>query len=213
MRRGVWWLLLGLVALGARAEDRPAPPPFPVKLAGDLYEAKLDLDPIFTPAVVDKISSGITTRIVLRAQVLDAETGAVRSLSVVEYRILYVVWEEYYIVRRWTPVPGEAVYRIKQRSDVLRRVGKVEHLPLAGRDDLTPGKRYVALVNVVVDPISEELLAKVREYLANPGGSRREGGSRGLFGNLARIFFDPATGSGQSALELRSEPFTAQAGK
>jgi hypothetical protein len=196
-------------AFAALAQEPPAPPPFQVRPHHDLYVARVDLTPVFTASLREKINSGLTTRLLLRASVIDAEDGTVRTLSVTEYRILYRVWEEDYIVRRWDAL-GETSYRVRQYPEVLYRVGRQRQLPVAGREDLTPGRRYYATIEVEIDPVSEELLEKVREYLANPGGYRREGGRRGLFGNLARIFFNPRTGANGSVLELRSEVFVAE---
>jgi hypothetical protein len=197
-----------VTAFLALAQEPPPPPPFQVRPHHDLYVARVDLTPVFTAPLREKIDSGLTTRLLLRASVVDAEDGAVRALSVTEYRVLYRVWEEDYIVRRWDAL-GETTYKLRQYPEVLYRVGRQQRLPVAGRDDLTPGRRYHATLEVDVDPVSEELLERVREYLANPGGHRREGGSRGLFGNLARIFFNPRTGASGLVLELRSEAFVA----
>jgi hypothetical protein len=202
--------ILGILAmaLAADAQERTQPS-FEVRLRRDVYVATVDLARVFNAALREKIDSGLTTRIVLRAQVLDAEDKTVKSLSVVEYRILYRVWEEDYVVRRWDAM-RQSTYRLRRYGDVLRRVARQKSLPVAGREDLVPGRRYVAVLEVDVDPISEELLERVREYLANPGGHRREGGGRGLFGNLARIFFDARSGPSPSAVELRSAAFVAR---
>jgi hypothetical protein len=205
-RRAILCLLLVAVAASA---DEPAPAPFKVRLEGPVYLATLDIERVFTAAVREKIDSGLTTRIVLRASVIDLADRSVQSLSVIEYRILYRVWEEDYVVRRWSAL-GETADRLKRYDDVLRRVGRLKRLPVAGRDDLAAGRRFQAVVEVEVDPVSEELLARVREYLSNPGGHRRDDGDRGLFGNLARIFFDPQSGPNPKATELRSEPFVGR---
>jgi hypothetical protein len=202
-------LLLATQSVAAQ-ETVQKPKPFPISLHGSLYEADLDLRDMMTPAVLEKFNSGVTARLLLRASVIDADNGSVRSLSVTEYRIRYRVWDEEFVVRIWSPLGKESVQRFKDQTALLSRVAQQPHLPVAGAGDLVAGRRYFAVVEVEVDPVSEELLAKVREYLANPGGHRREGGGRGLFGNLARIFFDPQTGSNPNAIEFRSELFTAK---
>lgn len=197
--------LLGLPRALAQ-EERPPPKPFPVQIQGELYLANVHLGRLFDAALREKLGSGLTTRIVIRTQVLDLEGNTVRALGVSEYRILYRVWEEDYIVRHWSAL-GERSFKLRHYEDVMRRVSRQRSLPLATRADLPAGGRYQAVVEVEVDPVSEELLTRVREYLSNPGGHRAEGGGRGLFGNLARIFFDPRGGSGGAVLELRSELF------
>lgn len=199
--------VLALAAATATAWAQTAA--FRVRLQRGLYVATLDLSPVFTQALREKIDSGLTTRIVIRASVLDVETAAVRALSVVEYSILYRVWEEDYIVRRWNAL-GETTTKLRRYGDVVGRVSRQRRLPLADARDLVPGRKYQAVVVVEVDPISQELLERVREYIANPGGHRREGGGRGLFGNLARIFFNPESGAGPGAVEMRSEEFVAR---
>lgn len=200
-----------LFALGpaARGQNEPAPPkPFRVMIQGDLYVATFSIRRIFDDALREKIHSGLTTRIVVRTQVIDIDEAKVRAIGLSEYRVLYNVWDEDYVVRHWTTL-GERAFRLRKYEDVVRRVSRQRRLPLASRDDIPQGGRYQAIVEVEIDPVSDELLAKVRQYLSNLGGHRQEGGGRGLFGNLARIFFDPRSTGTSVAYERRSEPFGA----
>lgn len=199
-----------LLHVGAWGDNAPPTPPAPVAIhiRGDTYTASFDLRRIFDAALKEKLKSGLTTRVVLRSQILDVDANEVRALTLSEYRVLYRVWDEDYVVRHWTTL-GERTFKARRYRDVVRRISSQRAVPVASRADLPQGGRYQAVIHVEIDPVSEDLVEKVREYLTNPGGHRQESGARGLFGNLARIFFDPRSGMSGATLQLRSALFGA----
>lgn len=206
------WAVAALLSFAfvAQGQDAPKLPPFKVYIRADTYTAGFELRRIFDAALKEKIQSGLTTRVVLRSRVLDVDAGEVRALTLSEYRILYRVWEEDYVIRHWTTL-GERSFKARRYNEVVRRIGTQRAMPVASRADLPDGGRYQAIIDVEIDPVSDDLVEKVREYLTNPGGHRQESGARGLFGNLARIFFDPRGGASGAALQVRSELFGAAA--
>jgi hypothetical protein len=105
----------------------------------------------------------------------------------VQYTILYDIWEERFHVRQ-EGFGGRRDLVLSTMEDLVSTCGKIQMLPLARWDALSKEKLYRLKVRFTVNPTSREMRRKVREYLANPDGSGHIGSPRSFFGSFSRIF-------------------------
>ena len=107
--------------------------------------------------------------------------------GLLQYTILYDIWEEKFRVRQEGP-RKQRDYVLPSMEAVIQTCAGIEALPLAPLIELPRDVRARVEVRITVNPVSREVRRNVREYLANPDGSGRLGSPRSFFGSFSRIF-------------------------
>jgi hypothetical protein len=113
------------------------------------------------------------------------------------------MWEEKFVVRSEGP-GGHRDFQLASMDELIRECGALDKLPLAPIMDLPAGMKYRLQVRIVVNPMSEELRKKVREYLSNPDGSSHIGSPRSFFGSFSKIFVDQKAFQADAVYTYRS---------
>lgn len=196
-----------LVPAVAHADDDGAPPykvlRFP-EVPPDVT-ALVALPELATPELGEEIASGIPVTILTRAIVYDAATKAPVATSFATTRVVYDLWQEIFLIKV-SDRRGARLVRTPARAEALRLATTIDRLPLAPIDRLTPGRHYAALFVVEVNPISEELLAEVRRWLARGGGAG-ERLDAAFFSSVVSIFVNPRLDAAERTLRFRSGAF------
>lgn len=157
-----------------------------------------------------RVSSGLSSRILVAAWVESADGQWKGHESLVSLQAVYDVWEELYILRR-DDVRGSSKKQWKEPGAFLDALVRLEAVPLAARELLEPKKSYIVRVTVGVNPPSKELIEKAREYLSDPEGFKRLSTSRTVFGSFARTFIPAAIGEAGAVYQFVSKPFSPAA--
>jgi hypothetical protein len=84
-------------------------------------------------------------------------------------------------------------------------VTAVIDFPVAALDDVPVGPHCFVGLIVEVNPVSEELLAEVRRWIARPRGSQDVAGSSSFFGSFVSIFANPRIAEADRTLRFRSQ--------
>ncbi len=208
-------LALGaLAAAGTRAAppERPTPAsPVVAEVRGGRVSAAVDVNVAFGAELRGQLSNGLTNVIVLHAAVLPERGGDAVALSARQIEILYDVWEESYgVAVKDSARPGVRSRVFRTYEELRAWLADVRDLELGpatalGRD------RWVVQARVELNPVSQELLERTRELLANPAAAGRGGApSRSVLGAMAGFLLRSAD-PGAVVRVLRSAAFSAEA--
>jgi hypothetical protein len=152
-----------------------------------------------------RLRSGFVTTIVLRAYLYRED--AVRPLGVFvrTYRVLYDLWDELYSLQI-EDAQGVKGHQFHGEKEVLRAIVELERLPLVPLASVPVGLRHFVAVIVEVNPLSPELLAEARRWLARPSGGERFSGSEGFLGTFMSVFANKRVNEAERVLKFRSPP-------
>ena len=206
--------VLALFAPPARAQQ-PAQPTNPAQLPSrqanyawdkSLLRASFSFRDVMDKALTDKLSSGLPNVIAMRAYVFrDGETNPV-ALTVRTCRIVYDLWDEVYRLK----VSGPGVDRdtaVINVEGVLRQCADARDLPVVDRPLLSAGRAHFLAVIVDVNPVSPQMLAQMRQWVARPTGSTGIGPGDALFGSFVGLFVRQI-GTSDKSLLFRTQSFT-----
>lgn len=157
-----------------------------------------------------RVSSGLSSRIIVAAWVESADGQWRSHESLVSLHAVYDVWEELYILRRDDAL-GSSKKQGKEPGAFLDALVRLDAFPLVAKGLLEAGRSYVVRVTVSVNPPSRELIDKAREYLSDPEGYKRLSTSRTVFGSFARTFIPAAIGEAGAVHQFVSKPFSTAA--
>lgn len=161
---------------------------------------------VFDEALLGELGDGLPMTIVLRAYV--TPQGATRPVAFVaaSYRVVFDLWEERYHVLV-SDGRSDRSALLATRAEALRAVTSFAELPVADLAAVTPGRQHFLLVIVEANPVSQELLAEVRRWLARPEGQGDVAGNASLFGAVVSIFVNPRLEEAERVLRFRSQLF------
>lgn len=153
---------------------------------GDALLASFTFQEVFTERMRRRLSSGFTSRLLVKVA-LENRKKKMMALGLVQYTIIYDIWEERYRVRI-QGTSGRKELQVGSMKELLKACSQLKGLPLVRDLGLNEAERYRLKVEVEVNPTSAEQRRKVRQYLANPDGRSSVGSPSSFFGSFSRIF-------------------------
>ena len=168
------------------------------------------LQDLFGPAERQHLTSGFSTRILIRVALQDAtrEDREPVALAVQRAEIVYDIWDEKFSVRATRGLGAELRALASNADEAIWRATALWQFPIAETSRLQAGGRYVVLVRGDLNPISEDLLADVRRWLVQPArGQRRLGAGDSFFGSFISIFVNPRIEDSERQVRFESQPF------
>lgn len=196
-----------LAARPAAAAPRAAVLAASVAASRDRLSATLDLAAAFPDETLRRLGNGLTNVVAVVVAVVPEEGGPPVALTGRVTEVLYDVWDEDYTVTvRDARLPRTVRRAGGDRAALRRLLSEARAIDLGPLAQLPPG-RFRLEARVEVNPVSEELMARTRELLANPAVSGRPGaGTRSVLGAMAGYLLrEPAPGD--DVVFLRSRPF------
>jgi len=164
----------------------------------------------FDARLLADLDSGVATTVVLRAYVYPDKEGALPiAFTTATLRVVYDIWEEVYEVQI-DDTRGRRKFVETSQAEALKRVTTLSQFSVAPLAKVPIGDIHFVGVVVEVNPISEELLAEVRRWLAHDADSQRVAGESSFFGSFVSIFVNPKIPVSDRTLKLRSQPFYRQ---
>jgi len=149
-----------------------------------------------------KLRSGLPTVIVARAYLYPDSKSSPVAGTVKSCRIVFDVWDEVYRIQMSQP-GGETSSVALNFEGVLRRCADVKELPVAHRANLEPDSSYFLAVMVEVNPISKEMLERIRRWVSRPPGTAATPGDS-LFGSFVGLFV-ARIGQAERSLSFRTQ--------
>ena len=161
---------------------------------------------VIDPELQAKLSRGLPTTIVFTATIYRGGTAGAQPLSTTAHtcRVTWHVWEEAYRVEITRP-GGSQVRWTTTVEGVLRRCAEVRRL-LAGTAAQVPVNAPVfCSAKVQVNPLSPEVVQKLKLWVLRPSGTGTAGPSDALFSTFTGLFLQ-RVGEAERELKFNSRP-------
>lgn len=162
---------------------------------------------VFDADLLEQLANGFATTIVLRAYVYPKGDDTLPVAFVAAtFRVAYDLWEEHYVIQI-QDLRGERNLVKKTRAEALKAVTTLHEFPVAPLRHVPVEKLHFVGVIVEVNPVSEELLAEVRRWLARDASSAAVAGGGSFLGSFVSIFVNPKIPEADRVLKFRSQLF------
>lgn len=214
MRLAAGALALAIAALPTPARADAEPPKTPAALpqrAAQLVTEKgvvkltVSFRDIIDAAIAKKLQSGLPTVVTMRGYVFRESGGDPIALTAKSCRIVYDLWDEVFRIQLVQPGGPTSAVAVNVEG-VLRNCGDAKKLPLAERAQLSPGARYFVATLVEVNPVSAEMLERIKRWVTRPNGSNAIGPGDSLFGSFVGLFV-ARIGDADRKLAFRTQAF------
>lgn len=167
-----------------------------------LLKANFSYRDVVDRAISDKLTSGLSQTMVMRAFVLREGDKNPIALAGRTCTIKYLLWEEVFRVSIGS-APERGVINLE---GVLRQCAQVTDLVVADKALLTGNKPFFLGVIVEVNPVSPQMLAQMQQWVARPAGSTGIGPGDALFGSFVGLFVRQI-GTADKTLRFRTQSF------
>lgn len=204
----VAFLLLALPAV-ARAQAKPVQTRdalFEWDAEAKLLYLSIGFRDVIDPELQAKLSRGLPTTIVLTAAIYRSGAAGTQPLSTTAHtcRVTWHVWEEAYRVEITRP-GGSQVRWTTTVEGVLRRCAEVRRL-IAGTAQQIPANTAIfCSAKVQVNPLSPEVMQKLKLWVLRPSGTGTAAPSDALFSTFTGLFLQ-RLGEAERELKFNSRP-------
>ena len=146
-----------------------------------LYRDIVDAD------LQSKLSRGLPTTIVLTAAIYRAGTPKPLSTTAQTCKVTWHVWEEAYLVEVMRPGSSRQSWTTTTEG-VIRRCTEVRHLLAGEAAQIPTGVPLVAAGKIQVNPVSAELLQKIKRWVMRPSATGTAAPGDALFSTFTGLF-------------------------
>jgi hypothetical protein len=162
---------------------------------------------VFDERLLADLASGVATTVVLRAYVYpDGKDALPVAYTSATLRVVYDIWEEVYEVQI-EDARGRRKFVEASQAEALKRVTTLAGFAVAPLARIPIGDYFFVGIVVEVNPVSQELLAEVRRWLARDADKSRAAGESSFFGSFVSVFVNPKIPVADRTLKLRSQAF------
>lgn len=206
-------LALIFVCPPALAQTTPtAPPVRPAHLFWDKEGKELrvsfDFRDIVDESIRQKLTRGLPTRFLITALTYRPYSQTPIASTYQNCKVTWHVWEEMYLVelnrasdvrpqRHWTPT----------LDGVLRRCTAPTDLVLTDSSELPVGSTIIVEATVRINPLDEELMNKLRQWVTRPSRSTTAAPGSALFSTFTGLFMQ-RLGDAEKTQTFRTPPST-----
>jgi hypothetical protein len=153
------------IGFSAPASARNTPCRFEsVRIESDSLRMDFAVDSIFDREIFRGLKKGMTAGVEYQVQLWEKRSGWF-DLVVVEcgqrMKIGYDNWD-----RKYTVMRSEATNKFTDEREAGHQCSRLIRFPIAGRDQLKPGRAYRILVRVVFQPMSIENVQEIKRWLS-----------------------------------------------
>ena len=214
MRARVTWLAIVIVmtfAISARAEDAlKTPSQLTARTATFAVEKKMAVMTIAYRDAVDdaiqkKLLSGLPTTIAMRGYVFKDTGGDPVALAAKSCKIVYDLWDEVFRITI-TQAGGQSTAVAVNVEGVLRNCAEAKKLPIMERTSMIDTQKYYVACLVEVNPVSADMLDRIKRWVTRPNGSTSLSSGDSLFGSFVGLFVTRIQ-SADRRLQFRSQAF------
>lgn len=175
----------------ALAQQKKSPPKRAVRFEWSASKTLLFVSVSFRDVVDEKIQKklkrGLPTTIVMTGAIYRAGGKQPLSTTAQTCKITWAVWEEAYRIEITRPGRSRAEWTTTMEG-VLRRCAEVRRL-LAGDSSQIPfGAALYMHAKVQVDPVSKDMLQKIKRWVSRPSGTATAAPGDALFSTFTGLF-------------------------
>ncbi len=134
-----------------------------------------------------KLSRGLPTTIVLTAAIYRAGTPKPLATTAQTCKVTWHVWEEAYLVEVMRPGSTRQSWTTTTEG-VIRRCTEVRHLLSGDATQIPSGVPLVAAGKIQVNPVSPELLQKIKRWVMRPSATGTAAPGDALFSTFTGLF-------------------------
>jgi hypothetical protein len=134
-----------------------------------------------------KLSRGLPTTIVLTAAVYRAGSTTPLSTTAQTCKVTWHVWEEAYLVEVLRPGSARQSWTTTTEG-VIRRCTEVRHLLAGDATQIPQNTALVAAGKIQVNPVSPELLQKIKRWVMRPSATGTAAPGDALFSTFTGLF-------------------------
>jgi hypothetical protein len=171
----------------------------------------LGLQDLFKAQDVQRLLSGFTSRVLVRVAIFRVDQPEPVTQSMRHTEIVYDLWDEKFRVRRFEAGGRMETRAVATASEAIELATALVAFPIVNLDRLQPGVVYRLSVGTDLNPISQELLADVRRWLARPSPRSRMGSGESFFGSFVSVFVNPRIDESERQLRLVSQSWVEPA--
>lgn len=196
------WSTLGS-AQEKDAEDKP-PPPRRASYEWDHQERFLYATLSYRDALDDslrkKLQRGLPTTILFTAALYVPDVKAPLATTVQSCRVTWHVWEEAYRIELSQPGVQNTSWTTTI-DGVLRRCAEARQLLVASRTQVAPNRPVYLEGKVQVNPVSPQLLERIKRWVSRPSATDTAAPGDALFGTFTGLFLQ-RIGEAERVLEF-----------
>jgi hypothetical protein len=156
-------------------------------ISGDWVAFTVAWRDVVDAKIRNQLRSGLPTVIASRAYVFPSAAAEPVALSIKTCRIVFDLWDEVFRIELRQGGQRRETVAVNIEG-VLRRCAEASNMPLLPLRDLKPAERYFVGVLVEVNPISKEMLDRIKRWVSLPKGAGAVGPSDSLFGSFVGLF-------------------------
>jgi hypothetical protein len=184
-------LLASLVTLasGARAQDTPQ-----VRQANLVFDetqvlrASVAYHDVVDGPTVAKLKGGLPTTIAMRAYVFREGATVPLAATFRGCKVIYDLWDDLYRLEITQAGKANEVTQSPTLGGVLRRCAEMDRLAIVARSLLLPPGDYYVAVIVEVNPVSPEMVDRIKRWVSRPTGASTAAPGDALFGSFVGLF-------------------------
>jgi hypothetical protein len=135
-----------------------------------------------------KMSRGLPTTIVFTATLHRPGVQEVLATTAQTCRVTWHVWEEAYRLEILKPGEIHAPTWTTTIEGVLRRCAEVHRLLTATSDQVPAAGPFILKARVQVNPVSDEVLQKIKRWVSRPTGTSTAAPGDALFSTFTGLF-------------------------
>ena len=213
MTRALAAIALALLVMAAPAsahaqeEEKKEPPPRDVRFAWNqaksLVYVSVSFRDVIDASIRKKLSRGLPTTIVLTATVYQAGSTEPLSTTAQTCKITWHVWDEIYLVEITRPGGTRSSPAITVEG-VLRRCAEARSLLAGTKDQIPVGASVYMKAKVQVNPVSAEVLQKIKKWVLRPTGTATAAPGDALFSTFTGLFLQ-RIGEAEKKLEFSTK--------
>jgi hypothetical protein len=201
-------LLISTVPKAARAQDVP-----PVRQATMSFDDKQVLRmsvayrDVVDGSTVAKLKGGLPTTIVMSAYVFRDGGGPWVAATFKTCRVIFDLWNEVYRIELSQAGAPKEDQVSATLEGVLRRCAETDRLPVAGRAMLPGSGSYYLAALVEVNPVSPDMLDRIKRWVSRPTDTSTAAPGDALFGSFVGLFV-ARIGRADRQLSFRTQSFS-----
>lgn len=134
-----------------------------------------------------RLSSGLSNKILISVQIKDKKSGSQIFNKEYIFEAIYDVWDEKYRLYFYSPNKN-LIFESKDKEDVYKRFTNPENIVLCSIKLLSYESIYNVKVKIIINPVSKDIIEKIKEYLSDPETTNRGTPTRTIFGSFANTF-------------------------
>lgn len=211
--RALLAIVLGLFVApaAARAEDAlKSPSQLTQRTATFAVEKKMVVMTVAYRDAVDdaiqkKLLSGLPTTIAMRGYLFKDTGGDPVALAAKSCKVVYDLWDEVFRITI-TQSGGQTTTVAVNVEGVLRNCAEAKKLPVLERASMKDTQKYYVAAIVEVNPISADMLDRIKRWVTRPNGSTSLSSSDSLFGSFVGLFVTRIQ-SADKRVQFRSQAF------